>query len=81
MKKGLVTSGVLFYYWTLMLLAGVMTFKSVIESGYGIGVDQILPFTTATIWYPLIVGMFFLNCWADAKPRLINLDGKASKLS
>ena len=73
LRNGLVTSGLIFYDWTLLLFAGGITFKSAIKSSYG-GIIHVT--ISAIWWYPLVVAMFFLNCWADAKPRIINLDGK-----
>eukprot|EP00095_Tigriopus_kingsejongensis_P007287 maker-scaffold313_size211302-snap-gene-0.9 protein:Tk07287 transcript:maker-scaffold313_size211302-snap-gene-0.9-mRNA-1 annotation:"multidrug resistance-associated protein 1 isoform x4" len=78
LRRGLVTSGVLFYFWTLLVIADGLTFRSAIMSGYAKGPDSMPPFVTALIQYPIVVAMFFLNCWADARPKHINLDGKAT---
>lgn len=78
LQRGLVTSGVLFYLWTSLLVADGLTFRSVIMSGLAKGPNAMSPFITALIQYPIIVAMFFLNCWADARPKQINFDGKSS---
>ena len=76
LKRGVVTSGALFLFWFLETILGVITFRSVLMSGHVIGEELITPFTNYAIQYPLIVAMFFLTCWADPKPKYINMDGK-----
>ena len=76
LRQGVVTSGVLFFFWFLQALCGAFTFRSVLSTNYVVGEDRILPFTTYVIQYPIIVAMFFMNCFADAKPKAINLEGK-----
>ena len=75
LRQGVVTSGVLFFFWFLQALCGAFTFRSVLSTDYVVGDDRILPFTTYVIQYPIIVAMFFMNCFADAKPKAINLEG------
>ena len=75
LKRGVVTSGALFLFWFLEAILGVITFRSVLMSGYVVGEEQILPFTNYAVQYPIIVAMFFLTCWADPKPKYINIDG------
>eukprot|EP00094_Tigriopus_californicus_P001437 TCALIF_01392-PA protein Name:"Similar to Abcc1 Multidrug resistance-associated protein 1 (Mus musculus)" AED:0.04 eAED:0.04 QI:0/0.8/0.33/0.83/1/1/6/0/1537 len=80
LRRGLVTSGVLFYLWTSLLVADGLTFRSVIMSGLAKGPNAMTPFITALIQYPIIVAMFFLNCWADAQPKQINFDDNLSNI-
>ena len=56
--------------------AGTFTFRSVILSEHLTGEAKVLPMITATIQYPIVVAAFFLSCWADPKPRHIDMEGK-----
>ena len=75
-QKGLTSPAQLFYFWVLLLICNVMTFKSVLESGHVKGSEVILPFVTEVLYFPVIVAQFFLSCFADAKPTHISIDGK-----
>ena len=75
-KRGVVTSGALFFFWFLEAILGVMTFRSVLKTNYVIGEEQMTPFTDFTVEYPIIVALFFLTCWAEPKPKYVNMDGK-----
>ena len=79
-RQGVVTSGLLFTFWFFQTVCGGITFRSVLLTDYVSGNDRILPFTNYTIQYPFIVAMFFLNCFADAKPNFVNADGTYSAL-
>merc|ERR1712008_16305 len=81
LRQGVVTSGVLFFFWFLQALCGAFTFRSVLSTNYVVGEDRILPFTTYVIQYPIIVAMFFMNCFADAKPKAINLEDNYPNLT
>lgn len=74
-KPGLVSSGLLFYFWTLTAICDGIRFRSaVVLPG---GINQPLSDRVLTILrYPFIVAMFFLNCWADAKPQYIDTSGR-----
>ena len=76
LQSGLVTSGVLLFYWSLSAVTGAVTFRSVLMSGHLSGDDKVLPLITAAIQYPMVVGAFFLSCWSDPKPRYIDVNGK-----
>ena len=75
LKKGVVTSGALFTFWFLSAILGIMTFRSVLMTDYVSGDTRLAPFTNYVIQYPLVVAISFLNCWADARPSYVNLDG------
>ena len=75
-KQGVVTSGVIFLFWFLEAIFGVLTFRSVLSTNYVIGPDRLTPFTNYIVQYALVLAMFFLSCWADPKPNYVNLDGK-----
>jgi hypothetical protein len=76
LKKGSVTSGLLFTFWFLEAILGVITFRSVLSTPYVTGEEKITPFTNYVVQYPLILASFFLSFWADPKPKYIDLDGK-----
>ena len=50
--------------------------RSVIVSPYVFGDQMVFPFLTFTIQYPLVVAMLFLNFFADAKPKYVELEGE-----
>lgn len=75
MKYGLVTSSILFSFWTLNAASETFTFRSVILSGHLSGEAKVLPLITYTIQYPIVVAAFFLSCWSDPKPRNVVLEG------
>ena len=54
-----------------MVVAGAFTFRSVVANS-GL---TVLPLITAVVQYPIVVAAFFLSCWADPKPRYVNLEG------
>ena len=75
-RKGVVTSGALFTFWFLEAILGAITFRSVLKTNYVIGEEQMTPFTDFAVEYPIIVALFFLTCWAEPKPKYVNMDGK-----
>ena len=75
-RKGLVTSGTLTFFWLVATICGIFTFRSVISTPYVSGKDAILPFTTYTVQFPLVAAIFLLACFADPKPKYINVEGK-----
>ena len=78
-RKGVVTSGALFTYWFLQAILGVITFRSVLKTNFVIGEEQLTPFTDYVLAYPVTVALFFLICWAEPKPKYVNMDGKYKK--
>ena len=74
-KYGLVTSSILFSFWTLNVASETFTFRSAILSGHLSGEAKVLPLITYTIQYPIVVAAFFLSCWSDPKPRNVVLEG------
>ncbi len=75
LRKGVVTSGLLFFFWFLSAIFGALTFRSALSTPYVIGDQRMTPFANYAVQYPLVVALFFLCCWADAKPKYINVDG------
>ena len=43
------------------------------------GDTVLLPFVSYTIQFPIIVGLFFLSCWADPPPLYKELDSQYHK--
>lgn len=64
-------SGVLFFFWFLLVLAGIPQLRSEIMAHYRLAEDENVQynFVSYVIYYPLIVLMFLLNCFADLPPR------------
>jgi ATP-binding cassette, subfamily C (CFTR/MRP), member 1 len=75
-KLGLVSSGPLFFFWVLDSVCEAIIYRSAIISGHALGSELILTFVTGTIRFPFVASMLFLNCWADAKPIYISLEGQ-----
>uniref|UniRef100_V5I844 ABC-type glutathione-S-conjugate transporter n=1 Tax=Anoplophora glabripennis TaxID=217634 RepID=V5I844_ANOGL len=70
-KHGLPSSGVLFLFWLLLAICGAVQFRSEIRSAQR---GEIPPesnnfYVTYMIYYPLVLLMFLLNCFADKPPR------------
>jgi hypothetical protein len=78
-RHGLTTSGILLFFWVVMALAGIVTFRSVLISGHLSGDEKVLPLITASVQYPIVLAAFFLTCWADPKPRYVHIDGKSKR--
>lgn len=64
-------SGVLFFFWLLLVLAGVPQLRTEIRAHYNAADDENVQyyFVSYMIYFPLIVLMFLLNCFADLPPR------------
>ncbi len=81
LRQGVVTSGVIFLFWLLETLFGIITVRSVLMTDYVTGDDRLTPFTNYVIQFSLVCAAFFLSCWADVKPSYVNLDGKSKIVS
>lgn len=70
-KYGMRASGVLFFFWFLLVLAGIPQLRSEIMAHSRLAEDENVQynFVSYVIYYPLIVFMFLLNCFADLPPR------------
>lgn len=75
-RRGVVTSGLLVIFWFLAAIGGAITFASVLSTPYLSGDHFMLPFLSYTLQFPLILVLFFLNCWADAPSKYKKLEGK-----
>ncbi|XP_039751038.1 multidrug resistance-associated protein 1 isoform X2 [Pararge aegeria] len=70
-KYGMRASGVLFFFWLLLIFAGLPQLRSEIVSHYTLKEDENVQynFVSYMIYYSLIILMFVLNCFADLPPR------------
>nr|XP_026483252.1 multidrug resistance-associated protein 1 isoform X3 [Vanessa tameamea] len=70
-KYGMRASGVLFFFWLLLILAGLPQLRSEVLLHYNLTEDENVQynFVSYMIYYPLIIVMFILNCFADLPPR------------
>ena len=75
-KYGQVTSGPIFIYWMTATLCMIPTFWSVVAGNQLLYNSRPVPFLTLTMQFPVIVAIFFLNFFSDAKPKYIELEGK-----
>lgn len=77
-RKGIQSSGSLFIFWFLLAACGVFTYRSRIMSiTDGMSRQEEFPFVWAMIYYPLVIGMLIVNCFADKPPRYSH-DGEKS---
>ncbi|XP_057660508.1 multidrug resistance-associated protein 1 isoform X6 [Diorhabda carinulata] len=69
-KYGLQTSGLLFFFWFFLSIFGIPQFRTEIRRGINddIPSDQHYFYVSYLIYYPLVVLMFLLNCFADSPP-------------
>ncbi|XP_061382589.1 multidrug resistance-associated protein 1 isoform X3 [Danaus plexippus] len=70
-KYGMRASGVLFFFWFFLILAGLPQLRSEIMMHYELAEDENVQynFVSYMIYYPLIILMFILNCFADLPPK------------
>lgn len=64
-------SGVLFFFWLLLIIAGLPQLRSeiVLHSEKADDENVQYNFVSYMVYYPLVVLMFVLNCFADLPPR------------
>lgn len=70
-KQGEVSSGFLLVGWVVIAALYTVNFRTVVRSP-----DPAQPFSTLVIEYPLVLAMFFVSFFADAKPKYIDMDGE-----
>lgn len=70
-KYGMRASGVLFFFWLLLVVAGIPQLRSEIIDHKNLDDDENVKynFISYMVYYPLIVLMFILNCFADLPPK------------
>ncbi|XP_060530036.1 multidrug resistance-associated protein 1-like isoform X5 [Cylas formicarius] len=70
-KHGLRTSGLLFLFWFLMALCGAPQFRTEIRHAQKDGVpESYYAYISYLIYFPLILLMLLLNCFADQPPKI-----------
>ncbi len=72
-KYGLVTSGLLFYFWTSEFTCQLFVFMSAVN---GERVASETTRNTAIAQFALVVPVWIFSCWADPKPKHIDMEGK-----
>ncbi|XP_074036465.1 multidrug-Resistance like Protein 1 isoform X3 [Leptinotarsa decemlineata] len=70
-KYGMQTSGLLFLFWFLMAICGAPQYRTEIRGAQRneIPLESYYFYISYLIYYPLVVLMFLLNCFADQAPR------------
>lgn len=72
-RRGIQSSGIIFIFWLLMAITGVVTYRTYLMQVY---VINRLSLVLYMIYYPLVVAMFLLVCIADGAPSYKELDDK-----
>uniref|UniRef100_A0A915DLQ5 Uncharacterized protein n=1 Tax=Ditylenchus dipsaci TaxID=166011 RepID=A0A915DLQ5_9BILA len=73
-NRGVITSGVLFNFWLLLTVCGAPEFRYKIDvyTRFGEEADfSHTQFILAIAYYPLVVIIFFLSCFADSPKYLV----------
>jgi ATP-binding cassette subfamily C (CFTR/MRP) protein 1 len=68
-KYGLCTSGLQFLFWFLMALCGAIQFRTEVRGSREEIPESYYSYISYLIYYPFILIMLFLNCFADRAPR------------
>lgn len=70
-KHGMPSSGLLFLFWILLGICGAVRFRSEIRGAQrgDIPPESKYFYISYLIYYPLVLLMFLLNCFADKPPR------------
>ena len=63
-KRGIISSGIQFGFWTLRFVCQTVTFASVVRFGDDLG--QVINAVLFDIKYALGIGVYFLHFWADS---------------
>lgn len=68
-KNGLRTSGLLFTFWLLCAICGIPQLRTEIRQAEEREPSPFFPYVSYLIYYPLVIIILFLNCWADKPPK------------
>ncbi|XP_074036470.1 multidrug resistance-associated protein 1-like [Leptinotarsa decemlineata] len=70
-KYGMQTSGLLFLFWFLMAICGAPQYRTEIRGAQRneIPLESYYFYISYLIYYPLVILMFLLNCFADHAPK------------
>ncbi|XP_043683569.1 multidrug resistance-associated protein 1 isoform X3 [Vespula pensylvanica] len=66
-KYGMRTSGLLFFFWFLLVLCGIVQFRSLLRQNSN--EEPTYLFVSYMIYYSLVISMFLLNFIVDAEPK------------
>nr|XP_050866832.1 multidrug resistance-associated protein 1 isoform X1 [Vespula vulgaris] len=66
-KYGMRTSGLLFFFWFLLVLCGIVQFRSLLRQHSN--EEPTYLFVSYMIYYSLVISMFLLNFIVDAEPK------------
>ncbi|KZC08998.1 Multidrug resistance-associated protein 1 [Dufourea novaeangliae] len=67
-KRGMRTSGLLFLFWFLLVVCGIVQYRSLLRMYINEGTAT-YSFLSYMIYYPMVVILFLLNFLADAEPK------------
>ncbi|ODM95243.1 Multidrug resistance-associated protein 1 [Orchesella cincta] len=68
LRKGVQSSGVQFMFWLLIVVCQGIRFRTVIENRFNEPIE-VLPYVLEVTYFPLVLGMLLINCWADVRPK------------
>ncbi|XP_014219235.1 multidrug resistance-associated protein 1 isoform X2 [Copidosoma floridanum] len=67
-KYGMRTSGLLWMFWCLLAICGIVQYRSLLTKSYN-EIGSLYEYVSYNIYYPLVVMMFLLNFLVDAEPK------------
>ncbi|XP_069695544.1 multidrug resistance-associated protein 1 isoform X5 [Periplaneta americana] len=67
--RGMRTSGLLFLFWLLLALCGAVQYRYELTVVSDDEQDSIFRFASFMVYYPVVLAVLILNCFADAPPR------------
>nr|QST14985.1 ABCC1-1 protein [Diaphanosoma celebensis] len=69
-KRGIQSSGVVFLFWLLLAICGGFTYAhEFIVTSDGMSDEEEFPFVWMMVYYPLVLLMLFLTCFAEPEPE------------
>lgn len=69
-KNGLQSSALLWLFWFLLLLCGIVQFRSEIREYHNQDGPATYSFISYCIYFGIIIAIFLFNCFADHTPRV-----------
>lgn len=69
-KHGIRSSGVLFLFWGLASFFGAAQYRTEIRGAQKTEPDSYYQYVSYLIYYPMVLLMLLLNCFADRPPRI-----------
>ncbi|KAK7866925.1 hypothetical protein R5R35_001662 [Gryllus longicercus] len=69
-QRGMRTSGLLFLFWFLLLLFGIVQYRAELNKAIDDAENEdYFTFITYLVYFPVVVILFLFNCKSDAAPR------------